>query len=146
MSWVAATLPSSDFWSVPAYGNGYWVAVANTNKSAYSATGSSWTAVTLTTTTNTWSTLLFDGTQHIAFDSNGQLSISTDGAHSLGTLNTSLRSTGGVNGLTNVVYGSGTYVQINQYAGTVNYSTSLSSWSNVSCAHGANSCTWDSVH
>src|SRR5574337_218058 len=146
MSWVAATLPSSDFWSIPAYGNGYWVVVANTNKSAYSATGSSWTATTLTTTTNTWSTLLFDGTQHIAFDSNGQFAVSTDGAHSWGTLNTSLSSTGGVNGITNVVYGSGTYVQINQYTGTVNYTNNLTSWFNTSCAHGANSCTWDSVH
>ena len=70
-SWSNVTLPTSDFWTCTAYGNGTWVALAGTdsnrsNNYVYSTDdGSNWTAGTLPAT-SAWSHVTFAKVRFVA--------------------------------------------------------------------------------
>jgi hypothetical protein len=85
-TWTSgSTLPSSDFWSDVAYGNGRFVTVAGgtgstSTKAAYSTNGTSWAAATMPGSATRWNKIIYGGGAFTAFAYNSnRTAYSTDG-------------------------------------------------------------------
>ena len=77
-SWTASTMPSASSWQSVAYGNGYFVAVAQgyTTAGAYSTNGTSWTALRMSIASN-WQSVTYGNGYFVAVQNSG----STAGAY-----------------------------------------------------------------
>ena len=155
INWSTLTVPANKSWGNMGYGNGMFVAVAQTSytsnggnaNGAYSYNGTTWTSTNLpvgnpATDTNTPSGLAYGPSGWISNNINRDSNvfyISPDGIKWYGTSPISLSYQ-----CNNVVYGNGYYVTLMSNAGNnFLYSTNLATWTTVVLANTGN---WNGVY
>ena len=122
LEFKASTLPSSDYWSAVAYGDGKFVAVAGGGSAAYSTDGITWTAATLPSSAFWHSVTYGDGKFVAIVDGSDVAAYSNDGITWTATtlpLSASWCS---------VTYGNGKFVTVATNSNMFAYSTDGITW------------------
>lgn len=124
-----------------AYGDNYWIAVANGSTSVYgSSTGASWTTYALPTTAATWSDVAYgDKTWVVTSTSNDKVIYSSSNGASWKVSTMPTSST-----WSSITYGLGNFVAVATGTTKAAYSTDLGATWNASTLPGASG-TWSSI-
>ena len=122
LSEVEATLPSSASWRSVTYGNGKLVAVAYTNKAAYSTNGINWTAATMPSSAS-WQSVTYGDGKFVAVASS-----SNKAAYSLDGINWTAATLPNTINWQSVTYGDGKFVAVAS-TNKAAYSTNGINWS-----------------
>ena len=122
-SWTQTTLPASKYWRSVCYGNGKFVAVADSsNLAAYSTDGINWTQATLPASKH-WESVYYGNGKFVAVAYNSNVAAySTDGINwTQATLPASAT-------WRSVCYGNGKFVAVAGYSNIAAYSTDGINW------------------
>ena len=128
-TFTASTMPSSRNWYGVTYGNGYFVAVAQSNSSpytttagAYSTNGTTWTASTMPSSSEWWGVTYGNGYFVAVALSTTAAAYSTNGTTWTASTMPSSRNWWGV------TYGNGYFVAVAQSTTAAAYSTNGTTW------------------
>jgi hypothetical protein len=125
LSWKSSQLPSVTGWTKVVYGNGNFVAIANSGTSAAYSTnfGANWTASTLPTST-TWKSVAYGNGVFVAIASGGTVgAISSDGGATWSSISLPLSTT-----WIDITFGNGRFVAISSSSATPGYSFNGTTW------------------
>ena len=123
--WTSPILTPSGSWATIAYGNGTFVAVANSGqKSMYSTTRiPSWTIIT--TPSGTWSSVAYGNGTFLAVSGDGQSMYSNTNVPSWSTITTPSGTWSGI------AYGNGTFVAVSGDVASMYSNTNVPSWTTI---------------
>jgi len=128
VNWTIATVPGNERWQCVEYGNGVFVAAANSTERdnfMYSTNGTSWTLVETPSpgTNQRWFDIVFTGTKFVAVGTDANCAFSTDGTS--WSTGTALPNAGNYSA---IAYGNGTLVAVTGDGAISTSSDGGSSW------------------